>query len=233
MSQRELPENFLRVEQGTPEWLMARCGCVTASRIDVVSMKKGKTTAAREKYKFEVLTEALTGRVTEHFVSQAMEWGIENEGTARTAYELATGVDVEKVGFVIHPSIKRSGASPDGLVDDSGLVEIKCPATTTHLEYLLAEEVPEDYIPQMMWQMACAGRQWCDFVSYDPRLPEDFSLFIMRLHRNEEVIASMEQEVIQFIGEVNTMAEKLLKHKAQAGPGPERAVIPEWEESNA
>lgn len=229
---KKYPDNYLDVQQGSVEWLMARCGCVTASRIDVVCMKKGKTTAAREKYKLEVLTEVLTGRVTEHFVSQAMEWGIENEGTARTSYELTTDVEVEKVGFVLHPTIKRSGASPDGLVGDSGLVEIKCPNTTTHLEYLLAEDVPEQYIPQIMFQMACTGRQWCDFCSFDPRLPQEFGLFIIRLHRNEEVIASMEKEVEQFIVEVNLMAEKLLKHKASQviliprGPGPERAEIP-------
>jgi putative phage-type endonuclease len=234
MSQRKLPPNFLQVEQGTPEWLIARVGCVTASRIkDVVAvLKNGKSSAARETYKMEVLTEILTGRATDHYVSQPMEFGLENEPLARTSYEIEYGVETEKVGFVLHPTIKRSGCSPDGLVGDDGLVEIKVPNTTTHLTYLIEGIVPEDYIPQMQWQMACTGRQWCDFVSYDPRLPQEFGLFVIRLKRDDAVIADMEAKVQTFINEVGEMCQKLNAHKAAVKApdptyiGPPRAEIP-------
>lgn len=231
---KTLPPNYLNIQQGSPEWLFERCGCVTASRIkDVVAkLKNGKESAARQSYKMEVLTEILTGRTTEHFVTMAMDWGIQTEPLARTAYEFAKGVEVERIGYVRHLGISRSGASPDGLVGEDGLVEIKCPNTTTHLEYLIEGVVPDDYRPQMMWQMACTGRSWCDFVSYDPRLPNEFNLFIERLHRDDMVIGDMEREVERFISEVNEMAQKLLKHKAEqeyhmpAGAGPPRAEIP-------
>ncbi len=221
--------------QGTVEWLMERIGNVTASRVaDVISkLKNGSPSQARETYKMEVLTEVLTGRATEHYVSAAMDFGTENEPLARTCYEMSKGIEVELVGYVKHPSIPRSGASPDGLMGDDGLVEFKVPNTTTHLRYFLDGVVPEEYKPQMFWQMACTGRKYCDFCSYDPRLPQEYGLFIVRLERDENVIASMELEVIQFIKEVNEMAQQLLKHKAPVGIGPERASIPEWEESNA
>ena len=231
MSQRKLPDNFLQVEQGTPEWLMARVGCVTASRVkDVVAkLKNGKDSAARHNYKMEVLTEILTGRAAEHYVSQAMDFGLENEPLARTQYEIEKNVEVEKVGFVLHPTIKRSGSSPDGLVGDDGLVEFKCPNTSTHLDYLIDGVMPEGYIPQMMWQMACTGRSWCDFVSYDPRLPQEFGLFVIRLARDEKIIAEMEAEVQKFINEVGEMCQKLQAHKGQVDQtyaGPPRAEIP-------
>jgi putative phage-type endonuclease len=226
-----LPNNFLDVDQQTPEWLAARIGCVTASRVkDVVAkLKNGKESAARTSYKLELLTEALTGRATEHYVSQAMDFGSENEPLARTTYEIAKGVEVERVGFVLHPTIKRAGASPDGLVGEDGLVEIKVPNTTTHLSYVIGEVVPEEYKPQMMWQMACADRDWCDFVSYDPRLPEDFGLFVVRYQRDEDVIKEMEFAVQTFINELNEMCGKLLKHKQDAElTGVPRAEIPEF-----
>lgn len=234
------PENWLPVQQQTPEWLIAKCGCVTASRISAVTkrLKTGGVTADYDKYKMEVLTEIIRGECTEHYVSVPMQWGIDNEPLARTEYELTRDVEVERVGFVLHPTIKRTGASPDGCVGEDGLVEFKCPTTTTHLGYIINGVVPEDYIPQMMWQMACTGYQWCDFVSYDPRLPEDFSLFVQRLHRDEKLIASMEFAVIEFLGEVEKMCDRLLKHrtletdlreslKAREGyVGPPRAEIP-------
>ena len=230
----KLPDNFLNVQQGTPEWLQARTGCVTASRVkDVVAkLKNGKESAARASYKLEVLTEILTGKACEHYVSLAMDFGSENEPLARACYEIDRSVEVERIGFVLHPFIKRAGASPDGLVGDDGLVEIKVPNTTTHLQYLIAETVPDEYVPQMMWQMACTGREWCDFVSYDPRLPSDFGLFIVRLQRDDKLIADMEREVESFIAEVNSMAEKLLEHRdshAERAPGPPRAEIPAFQ----
>lgn len=229
------PPNFLNVEPNSPEWLVARTGLATASRMgDVMSKGRGdKESSARASYKLELLTEILTGRATEHYVTAAMQFGIENEPLARTAYELERGVEVERVGLVLHPRIPRSAASPDGLVGKHGLVEFKVPNTTTHLEYLMNGEVPERYKEQMLWQMACAGRKWCDFVSYDPRLPDEFGLFIVRFQRDEKAIAEMESEVEKFIAELDGMAKKLLAHRIeraiQAAPGPPKAEIPAWD----
>lgn len=220
---KRYPDNYLNVAQGTPEWLYSRCGCVTASRLaDVMSKgKNGKSAASREKYKLELLAEIVTGRMTEHYVSQAMDFGTENEPLARTVYELSQGVEVEQVGFVLHPRIKRSGASPDGLIGDTGLVEIKVPNTTTHLNYLLAGVVPEEYKPQMLWQMACTERRWCDFVSYDPRLPNEFNLFIARYERDGEEIGTAETEVMKFLAELENMASIL---QTRGGPHPGKDV---------
>jgi len=222
--------NYIPVVQGTGDWLQVRLGKVTASRIaDVVlKQKSGKYYAAREDYKVELLMESLTGQACEHFVSPAMDFGAINEPLARTTYEFAASVEVESVGFFVHPTIERSGASPDGLVGDDGMVEIKVPNTTTHLGYLLADVVPEAYKPQMMWQMACTGRKWCDFVSYDPRLPEEFGIFIKRFERDNGLIAAMECEVLKFIGEINEMAERLYEHKAKHIPMPrEESLVPQ------
>lgn len=208
------PENYEpQIVQGDAEWFAIRCGCVTASRVaEALSfLKKGGSSAEREKYKWELLTETVTGKPVEHYVSPYMDEGRENEPLARTGYELARDVEVEQIGYAHHPRINRTGASPDGLVGNDGLVEIKCPKTDTHLKYLLGGVVPEEYIPQMMWQMACTGRKWCDFVSYDRRVPEDLSLFVVRLERDEKVIAEMEAGVEQFISELNAMCDKLLK----------------------
>jgi putative phage-type endonuclease len=217
----------IKCEQGDPLWLTERTGRVTASRVvDVVSkLKNGKYSAARETYMMELLVEALTGRAADHYVTAEMQFGIENEGLARSMYEIKTGTEVERVGLVIHPTIERSAASPDGLVGDDGLIEIKCPKTSTHLRYLMDEAVPEQYLPQMLWQMACTGRQFCDFVSYDPRLPEEFGLFIVRLTREEEVIEEMQCEVENFIRELNAMAVKLLKGKPMPTPQPQPAAM--------
>lgn len=198
--------------QGSAAWFEARVGCVTASRVaDVLAKLKRKDgeAAARYNYRIQLLSESLTGQPDPHYVSTWMKEGIENEPLARTAYELKTGNDVELVGFVLHPSIDRCGASPDGLIGRDGLIEIKCPKTTTHIEYLLAGVVPDEYKAQMLWQMACTGRQWCDFVSYDPRLPEHLQLFIVRLTRDDKEIADMEQKVEQFIAEIDALAAKL------------------------
>jgi putative phage-type endonuclease len=227
---RHWPANYLMFDQGSPEWLHERCGSVTASRVKAVMArgKNGQEAAVRHSYKMELLMEVLTGQTAEHYVSMAMDFGIENEPLARAQYELATGVEVERIGYVRHPHIPRSGASPDGLVGDDGLIEIKVPNTTTHLEYLLAGEVPAEYRPQMMWQLACTDRQWCDFVSYDPRLPHEFGLLIVRMERDEKEIAAMEAAVREFIGELNAMCEKLQSLRPVEGEsaGPPRAVIP-------
>lgn len=209
------PPNWLPMQQQTAEWLDARLGHVTASRVGEITnrLKSGKPTAAYEDYKIELLAEALTGQAAEHYVSPYMDFGTEYEPVARAQYEMAKGVEVERVGFILHPRVARSGASPDGVVGDDGLVELKVPKTATHLSYFADGAVPEQYKPQMYWQMACAERKWCDFVSYDPRLPEEFGLLIVRLERDDAVIADMEAKVEQFIAELNAMSEKLLAHR--------------------
>ena len=232
------PANFLNVQQGTAEWLHARCGNVTASRVaDVIGkLKSGKYSQERENYMLELLTEVTTGRTCEHFVSVPMQHGIENEPLARTCYELKFGVEVERVGFVLHPTLPRCGGSPDGLVGEDGMLEIKCPTTLTHWRYLFAEVVPEAYKPQMLWNMACAGRKWTDFISYDPRLPSEYGLFIVRFMRDDKAIAEMEAEVEKFIGELAALCQRLpdfdkclAAHPFQAPEvvqGPPRANIP-------
>lgn len=213
---RRHPDNWIECIQGDAAWFEARVGKVTASRVaDALAMlKKDGSSAARERYKIDILTEVLTGNPVEHYVSPYMDFGTEHEPVARSAYEMHTREEVDLWGFVIHPQIARSGASPDGLVGEDGLIEIKVPSGRTHLEYLIEGVVPEDYKPQMFWQMACTGRQWCDFVSYDPRIPEGFGLFVKRLPRDGKVIEEMESGVRCFIAEVNAMAEKLLEHKS-------------------
>jgi len=233
------PENYLNIQQNTPEWLIERIGSVTASRVKdaVATLKSGKESAARASYKLELLSEIITGRAVEHYVSQAMDFGTENEPLARGAYEITTGVEVERIGYIRHPSIPRSGASPDGLVGDEGLVEFKVPTTTTHLSYLLAEEVPDEYLPQLNWQLACSGRVWVDFVSYDPRLPEEFGLFIVRWHYDHGIIGPMERQVVKFIEELNEMAQKLQKRGSLVSKlqdslraaGPPKAEIPSFQ----
>ena len=198
--------------QNSPEWLAMRVGAVTASRVvDVMAKLKRKEgeAQARKDYKAELVCERLTGRACEHFVSSAMEWGVENEPLAKAAYEVRTGLDVDPAGIALHPSIKFFMASPDGLVGDDGLLECKCPNTTTHLEYIIAGVVPAEYQFQMLCQMACAERQWCDFVSYDPRLPKKLQFFVRRLGRDEARIAEMEAEVTKFLGEVDELIAQL------------------------
>ena len=197
-----------------PEWLQMRLGAVTASRVaDVMARLKTKNgeAAVRAAYKAELVCERLTGRAAEHYVSPAMEWGIENETDAKTAYEIETGFDVAPGGIAIHPKIKWLLASPDGLIGEDGLLEAKCPNTTTHIEYILAGIVPAEYQPQMLCQMACTERKFCDFVSFDPRLPKELQLFIRRLERDEAQIATMEAEVIKFSAEVDEVIKKLGK----------------------
>lgn len=198
------------MEQRTTEWRLARCGKVTASRVaDVIAKTKSGYSTSRANYMAELICEKLTGVPTEGYTSSAMQHGIETEPQARAAYEMASGGLVEEVGFVPHSSIFDGGASPDGLVGADGMVEIKCPLTATHIDTLLTETVPGKYLAQMQWQMACTGRQWCDFVSYDPRLPETMALFVKRVPRDEKMIEELEKEVYNFLTEMDDKLEKL------------------------
>ena len=196
--------------QGSEAWFAQRLGRVTASRlVDVLAKVKSGEAAARANYRAELVAERLTGKPTESFSSPAMKWGTEAEPLARAAYEAEFGVLVDEVGMIPHPAIEWAGASPDGLVGKDGLLEIKAPNTKTHIDTLLANEAPSQYLPQMMWQMACTGRAWCDFVSFDPRLPADMQMFVKRVHRDNDLIARYEQEVIVFLSEVGDTILKL------------------------
>lgn len=197
--------------QGSAEWFALRCGKVTASKVaDVMAkVKSGGEAASVKNYRAQLVCERLTGNIEETYTNGAMQRGIELEPQARVCYEFLKGVTVEEVAFVDHPTVPMSGASPDGLIGDDGLVEIKCPNTATHIEYLLGGKPPAQYIPQMMWQMACTGRQYCDFVSYDPRLPEEMQLFVVRLERDELTIKEMETAVIAFNQSVEDMIKNL------------------------
>jgi putative phage-type endonuclease len=186
--------------QGSPEWFAIRCGKVTASRVaDVVAKTKTGWGASRANYAAELIAERLTGTSAEGFTSSAMQWGTDQEPLARMAYEFMHNVTVEQIAFVAHPNVKDTGASPDGFVGQDGMVEIKCPNTATHIDTLIKQTIPAKYVTQMLWQMACTGRQWCDYVSYDPRLPESMQIFVKRVERDNEIILELENEVIRFL----------------------------------
>lgn len=198
------------MEQRSDEWFKERLGKVTASRIaDVIAEIKTGEAAARADYKTELVCERLTGKPTESFTNVHMERGIELEPFARAWYEVETGIFVREVAFCNHPTIAMSGASPDGLVNDDGLVEIKCPKSKTHLHTLISKTIPRKYVYQMQWQMACTGRKWNDFVSYCPEMPEELQLFVKRLERDDNLIAELEAKVIQFLTEVDEIIKRL------------------------
>lgn len=198
--------------QGSPEWFAARLGRVTASRIaDLTASTKSGWSASRKNYMAELVAERLTGVGAAGFTNAAMQWGTETEPQARAAYSFIHDAEVSEVGFVGHPHIPMAGASPDGLVGDAGLIEIKCPNTATHIETVLGAEVPGKYVSQMQFQMACTGRRWCDFVSFDPRMPENLRLFARRVNRDEDVIAAIEEAVRVFLAEVERTVAALNK----------------------
>ena len=200
------------IEQGTDEWFAIRCGKVTASRVaDVIATTKSGYSASRANYEAQLICEILTGKPAESYSNAAMQWGTETEPLARAHYELKTGNMVNQIGFVEHPMIEQAGASPDGLIGEDGCIEIKCPNTSTHLDTLLSQKVPSKYITQMTWQMVCTGRKWCDFVSYDPRLPENLQLYIERIELDEDYAKKLQNEVVMFLVEVNEKVEKLRK----------------------
>lgn len=198
------------IEQRTDDWYAARLGKVTASRVaDLMAKTKTGYSTSRENYLSQLVLERITGTKAESFNNAAMQWGTEQEPFARAAYEAAQDVMVEEQGFAPHPTIEMAGASPDGLVGDDGLVEIKCPNTSTMIETLLTEKVPAKYLAQMQFQMACTGRKWCDYVVFDPRMPAKAQLFIKRVNRDDKFIAEMEAEIVKFLAEVQSQVEKL------------------------
>jgi len=191
-------------EQGTAEWLSERAGKVTASRIaDLMAKTKSGPGAARKNYMADLLTERLTGLPKDSFTSTAMQWGTDQEPRARAMYTFLTDNSVLETGFVPHPTLGQTGASPDGLVSEDGLVEIKCPNTATHIETLRGAKIDSKYIKQMHWQMICCEREWCDFVSFDPRLPEPMQLHVQRVEKDAELAEEITAAVTQFLTELN------------------------------
>lgn len=197
--------------QGSPEWFAMRIGKATGSRIkDIIAKTKTGYSTSRANYAAQLVAERLTGKVEESFANAAMKWGTECEPLARASYEAEMGVMVDEVGMLEHPAIAMTGASPDGLVGSDGMVEIKCPNTATHIATMLSGKADPQYMSQMQWQMVCANRAWCDFVSFDPRMPADMQLFIVRFPRDDVLIAEYEKEVISFLGEVDATVSKLI-----------------------
>lgn len=201
--------------QGTEDWHAARLGKITASRTHdaVTKLKSGSYSAARANYMAELICEILTGQRAEGFTNAAMQWGTDHEPQARAMYTLMTGLDVQEVGFVDHSTLSGFGASPDGLVGELGLVEIKCPNTATHIDRLLGANIDPKYQTQMQVQMMCTGRVWCDFVSFDPRLPADMQISIERVEADHERQREIADEVEKFTAE---MADKIDRLKAVA-----------------
>lgn len=201
------------IEQRTEEWFTQRLGKVTASRVgDVIAKTKTGQAASRDNYATQLILERLTNNKEEFFKSLAMQWGTDTEPMARQAYEVKRNVFVDEVGFIHHPTIEMSGASPDGLVGENGLVEIKCPESKTHMEYLISGNPPPKYIPQMMWQMACTGREWCDFVSFDPRFPENLQILVVKVEYDPKYVSMLELEITKFLDEVSKKVEILRKY---------------------
>jgi len=197
-------------DQRTEEWFAQRLGKVTASKVaDLMAKTKSGYSASRDNYMAQLVVERITSTKAESYSNAAMDWGTAQEPFARAAYEAFTGFMVEEVGFVQHPTIAWAGASPDGLVGDDGLVEIKCPNTATMIDTLLTGKVPQKYYIQMQMQMACTQRAWCDYVVFDPRMPTKAQLFVKRVPRDSAFIAEMEAEIINFLAEVDVQVSQL------------------------
>lgn len=201
------------MQQQTAEWFQSRAGCCTGSHAaDIMAfLKSGKgEIKARADYRGKIIAERLTGMPDmEGFNSAYMQWGTEQEPFARAAYEREEGVMVEECGFILHPSIPRCGGSCDGFIGDDGIMEIKAPATSTHLRWILDGVVPAEHEPQMSFYLAVTGRKWADFITYDPRLPKQLRMMVIRLQRNEARIAEIEEAVRVFNAEVDAVIDRL------------------------
>lgn len=199
-------------QQGSDEWRLARLGKLGASTIaDATARTKTGWGATRANLAARLVAERLTGQLSETFINDAMRWGIEKEAEARSFFSFVHGVDVHSVGLVLHPTIEHAVASPDGLIGDDGLLEVKCPNTSTHIETLLSGQHDPRYTKQMQWQMACTGRQWVDWVSYDPRMPDDMRLFVRRVARDAGMISELEKQAADFLAEVAGTVERLVQ----------------------
>lgn len=198
------------MDQRTTEWFQARLGKLTASRIaDALARTKTGWGASRANLKATLVAERLTGVSQDTYTNAAMQWGVDIEPKARAAYEFYHDADVVEVGFIDHWKIAMSGCSPDGMIGNDGLLEIKCPSVATHIDTLLGAEIDGKYIKQMQWQMACTGRAWCDYASFDPRLPIDMQLHVRRVRRDQNLIEELEREAIVFLSEIDDTIFKL------------------------
>ena len=196
--------------QGTPEWLAARAGSLGASSIgDALAKTKTGWGASRGNLHSRLVTERITGKPVETFTNAAMQRGNDLEPQARAMYSFRKGVDVEEVGIILHPSIKHSHCSPDGMVGADGMVEIKCCGATRHIELLTGSSPEDRYIKQCLWQMACTGRQWVDLTYFHPDFPDEMQMFVHRVERDESVIADLEAEVSKFLAEVAATVDQL------------------------
>jgi len=194
-------------DQRTAQWFAARIGKVTASAVYQVMTKGGGAT--RKNYMMKLLCERLTGNSEEFYINAAMQRGTDLEPVARSAYEIDKGVMVIESGLVDHPAIEGFAASPDGLVNDDGLVEIKCPNTATHVDFLQTGKIDQKYIWQMQSQMSCTGRKWCDFVSFDDRLPESLQYKSVRVEFDVSAQREMATEVTKFLNELDQLQQSL------------------------
>jgi len=198
-------------EQHTAEWHAERLGKLTASRFaDAVAKTKTGWGASRTNYAAELIVERLTGIPYPKYQNAAMQWGTDVEPQVRAAYSFEHDVDVIEVGFIPHPYIPMTGCSPDGLIGVDGLVEFKCPNSATHWETLRTGNIPKEYITQMTWQMACTGRQWCDWVSFDPRMPLELQLYVRRIEHDEKLIEIMERQAVEFLAEIDRSMDEVL-----------------------
>lgn len=205
----------MNAPQGTEAWLAERAGHATASRFsDVLARIKSGEAEGRRRYRIQLVTERLTGNVAQGYQNAAMVWGTQTEPEARMAYEAFSGVIVQETGFIKHPGVEWCGASPDGLIGDDGMLELKCPESTTHLEWMEAGKAPTRHIAQIQGQMWVTGRKWVDFASYDPRFPEGLQLFVVRVKRDDDYLAALEAEVLDFLAVVDEMVTRLLKRKS-------------------
>ncbi|WP_455466933.1 lambda exonuclease family protein [Bartonella sp. B39] len=207
------------MEQRTAEWFQVRLGKITASNIYNVLSKtaKGLPTSKYDDYKITLITERLTEEISPHYETEDMRWGIDHEEDAIKEYEFIYDTHVTKCGFIQHPTMEMAGASPDGLIGDHGLIEVKCPRSKTHIRFFLDNQIKPEYLAQMQFQMACTGRQWCDFVSYDPRFTGQSAplrIKAKRVHRDEKQIAYINKAVEAFLVEIERDTEKILAKAA-------------------
>lgn len=202
-------------DQRSADWYKARAGCITASRFkDVIARGKSGYLKARSDYLMEIVTERLTGEPIMKSWGNSGEYGTSMEDYARLAYEAETGIMVLESDFILHSTLSNVGCSPDGLIGEEGGEETKCPSSSlVHLTTILNDEMPPEHMPQVQGNMACTGRAWWDFVSYDGRMPDYLRLFITRIERDNDYIKNLENEIKKFDKEVSQMIEKLLKHR--------------------
>jgi putative phage-type endonuclease len=194
------------IEQGSAEWFASRLGKVTASKVyDVMAKTKSGYGAARKNYMMELLCQRLTGAREEGFTNAAMQRGNDLEPMARGRYEIENDLLVSETGLIDHPEIEGFAASPDGVVGDDGLIEIKCPNTATHIDFMKTGKINPRYLSQMTAQMLCTGRNWCDFVSFDDRLPENLEYRVQRYELDKAFAIEMLFEVRKFLDELSAL----------------------------